>query len=228
MEFVSGRKIAEAFKNGRRRDLKGRYFRFDAEFDGREPGLDDTSKMQELATKAREQFCKSAEVDVVAHCIVASYFHFELDSKPKKVNGKYSGSGYIRCRLPRKSPAFEELINQLSKGAARFFLGDHSIPGRIEDRSFIDSEGTFRKKVEFEVRDRISIFLKEGSSQPEHISGSPFWIGDLIDTQGFNDDFGRADHKKRRHPTPIEHRPENAHDAIRMRNERATFSTGIS
>jgi hypothetical protein len=41
----------------------------------------------------------------------------------------------------RKSPAFEDLLSQLSKGAARFFLGDHSIPGRIEDRSFIDPEG---------------------------------------------------------------------------------------
>jgi hypothetical protein len=45
MEMLNGRKIAEAFKNGRRSDLKGRYFRFDTEFDSREPGLDDTSKM---------------------------------------------------------------------------------------------------------------------------------------------------------------------------------------
>jgi hypothetical protein len=38
MEFVSGRNIAEAFENGRRRDLKGRYFRFDAERGARSKG----------------------------------------------------------------------------------------------------------------------------------------------------------------------------------------------
>jgi hypothetical protein len=199
MEMLNGRKIAEAFKNGRRSDLKGRYFRFDTEFDSREPSLDDTSKMQELAAKTREQFRKSAEVDVVARCIIASYFHFELESKPKKVNGRYSGSGYILCRLPRNSPAFEVLLDQLSNGAARFFLNDHSIPGRIEDRSFIDGDGNFRKRVEFEARDnKVSILLKEGVSQPQHISGSPFLVDDLIDAQGFNDDFGRVDHRKRR------------------------------
>src|SRR2546429_163082 len=106
------------------------------------PSLDETSKMQELAAKAREQFCKSPDVDVVAHCIIASYFHFELDSKPKKVNEKYSGSGYILCRLPRKA----QLLRFCSASAARFFVSDHSIPGRIEDRSFIDPKGTFRKR----------------------------------------------------------------------------------
>lgn len=211
MKLLSGRKTAEAFKNGRRMDLKGRYYRFDTEFDGREPGLDETSKMQEIAAKAREEFRKSAEVDIVARCIIASYFHFELESKPKRVCGKYSGSGYILCRLPQTSPAFEVLLGQLSKGTARFFLDGHPIPGRIEDRSFIDKQGNFRKRVEFEVRDKMAILLKEGDSQSQHISGSPFSIDDLIDSQGFTDDFGRADHRKRRQPDRDEGPPQKRH-----------------
>jgi hypothetical protein len=51
---MSGRKIAEAFKNGRKINLKERYFRFNAKFDGREPSLNDINKMQELTAKIRK------------------------------------------------------------------------------------------------------------------------------------------------------------------------------
>ena len=204
MEFVNGRKIAEAFNNGKGTDLKGRYFRFDPVFDEWEPDLDETSKIQELAAKAREEYRESAEVDTVAQCIVASYFHFELGSKPRKIKGKHHGFGYIRCRLPRNSPAFEALLVQLSKGAARFFLGDCPIPGRLEDRSFIDCDGDFRKRVEFEVKDDIVIFLKEGNAQARHVSGSPYTVKRLVEAQGLDNDFGRADHRKRTIPVECE------------------------
>jgi hypothetical protein len=69
----------------------------------------------------------------------------------------------------------------LSENVTRFFLNEHSIPDRIEDRSFIDKKGIFRKRIEFEIKDKISIFLKEGISQPQYINGFPFLIDDLID-----------------------------------------------
>ncbi|KIV94149.1 hypothetical protein PV10_05287 [Exophiala mesophila] len=197
MELINGKKIAQAFKNGRRAELDGRYFRFDVELD-REVDLDDTGRMHELATKAREQFCRSEDVDVVARCLVATRFYFELDSKPKKIKGKYSGSGHIFCRLPRNSPELEVLLEQLSKRAARFIVNGHGLPGSVGDRSFIDHQGTFRKRVEFETKDTLSVLLQEGLADPQHISGSPYAVHDLMDMQGLNNDFGTPDHRKRK------------------------------
>ena len=197
MELINGQKIAQAFKNGRRAELDGRYFRFDVELD-REVDLDDTGRMHELATKAREQFCRSEDVDVVARCLVATRFYFELESKPKKIKGKYSGSGHIFCRLPRNSPELEVLLEQLTKRAARFIVNGHGLPGSVGDRSFIDHQGTFRKRVEFETKDTLSVLLQEGLADPQHISGSPYAVHDLMDMQGLNNDFGTPDHRKRK------------------------------
>ncbi|OQU97158.1 hypothetical protein CLAIMM_03134 [Cladophialophora immunda] len=197
MELINGQKIAQAFKNGRRAELDGRYFRFDVELD-REVDLDDTSGMRGLATKAREQFCRSEDVDVVARCLVATRFYFELESKPKKIKGKYCGSGHIFCCLPRNSPGLEMLLEQLSRRAARFIVNGHWTPGSVGDRSFIDHHGTFRKRVEFETKDTLSVLLQEGPADPQHISGSPYAVPDLMDVQGLNNDFGTPDHRKRK------------------------------
>lgn len=197
MELINGQKIAQAFKNGRRAELDGRYFRFDVELD-REVELDDTGGMRGLTTKAREQFCRSENVDVVARCLVATRFYFELESKPKKIKGKYSGSGHIFCRLPRNSPELEVLLEQLSKRAARFIVNGHGLPGSVGDRSFIDHQGTFRKRVEFETKDTLSVLLQEGPADPQHVSGSPYAVHDLLDMQGLNNDFGTPDHRKRK------------------------------
>ena len=54
MSSLSGRKLWQEFQNCGRADAKGHCFRFNIniEFDGTEPSPDDTSKMQELKSKA--------------------------------------------------------------------------------------------------------------------------------------------------------------------------------
>lgn len=120
--------------------------------------------MDWLATIARKQFSQSAEIDILARCLVATYFRFELQSKPKKLKGKYYGSDHILCRWPRKSPALGALLAQLSKSMARFVIDDRWIPEMVGDRSFFDEDGMFRKRVNFEAKVTISIILKEGSA----------------------------------------------------------------
>lgn len=50
----------------RRRGRNNKYFRFDVEFDGPEPQLDDTSKMQELKAAARSAMEGSTKLDRIA------------------------------------------------------------------------------------------------------------------------------------------------------------------
>jgi len=203
LSSMSGRKVWQEFRNRRGAESKGRYFRFDIGFEGIEPGLDNTSKMQELRTQARAEFSDSRELDDLARSVVASLFYFELEPTPKYRNGKILCVGNILCRLRVGNPALEALFNQLSKGSAQFLLDEHAILGAVEDRSSIDRDGNFRKRVEFSICDRqrkISISLKEGSHPPNNVSGSPFSVDSLVGAQGMDAHFGRADHKKRKQP----------------------------
>jgi len=55
------------------------YFRFNVEFDGREPSLDDTTKMQQLRDYARWAISESLEEDRLVRCVFAECFMFELE-----------------------------------------------------------------------------------------------------------------------------------------------------
>ncbi len=200
LSSLSGRKLWQEFRNRRRADSKGRYFRFDIGFEGEEPGLDNTSKMQELRMQARTEFSDSNELDDLARSVVASLFYFELEPTPKYRDGKISCAGNILCRLRVGNPALEVLFSQLSKSSARFLLDERALSGAVEDRSFIDRGGNFRKRVEFSLSDRqrkISTSLKEGSHPPNNVSGSPFSVDSLVAAQGMDAHFGRADHKRK-------------------------------
>ena len=101
----------QEFRNRRRAESKGRYFRFDIGFEGIEPGLDNISKMQELRTQVRAEFSDSKELDDLARTVVASLFYFELEPTPKYRDRKIFGTGNIFCRLRVGNPALEALLN---------------------------------------------------------------------------------------------------------------------
>ena len=201
LSSLSGRKLWQEFRNRRRADARGRHFHFDMDFDGQEPDLDNTSKMQDLQAHARAEFSESKELHNLARRVVASRFYFELESRPRYEKGQISGAGHISCRLRSDDPALEVLLDQLSENSARFLLGDRVLPdvikpGVIDDRSFVHRSGNFRKRLEFNVSDRqhkILIALKEGSSIPNGISGSPFSVDSFIAVQGMDAPFGRDD-----------------------------------
>ncbi|KAI9855647.1 MAG: hypothetical protein M1813_009693 [Trichoglossum hirsutum] len=175
-----------------------RYHRLDIEFDGAEPGLDDTRSIPELKLKAQADRSLSKIIDNIAHCVIASLFYFELDSIPERCNGEYVGSGYILCFLRRSDLALEVLLNQLSSSSAGFYLNDYPIPGTVGDNSFFGKDGSFRKPVKLNISEKFTLSLKQGDSEPYNISGSPFSIDRLVLAQGLNASFGRADHRKRR------------------------------
>ncbi|RDL30200.1 uncharacterized protein BP5553_10478 [Venustampulla echinocandica] len=201
MGSINGHK----FRSRQRGGHKEQYFRFDIEFDGPEPALDDTTKIQELKAAARSAIHGSEELDRLARCVVAELFVFELDHErlPLPENGKYLCAGRILCRLRANHPAFQVLLDQLSKSSAKFLFQGSPLAGSAKDASYFDEGGDFRKRVTFEVPNRgapISIHLREGSSEPSSISGSPFTIDTLAAALQLECCFGRPDHVKRKRP----------------------------
>ncbi|TVY85512.1 Calcium-independent phospholipase A2-gamma [Lachnellula suecica] len=182
---------------------RGEYFRFNVEFGGQGPRLDDVSRMKELKALAEESIEHSnpKQLDHLARCIIAELFYFELESVPRKENGRYSCSGHVFCRLRAGTPAFDSLLAQLTKASARFTLRTRILPGAIRDRSSLEKDGNFRKTVRFEVtarEDQISLCLWTEGSKPVGISGSPFSLNWLIKAQGLEHSFGGATVGKRK------------------------------
>jgi hypothetical protein len=104
------------------------------------------------------------------------------------------------CNLTHNHPAFPVLLEQLVYKSAQFFSNNQPVPGVIGDGLYVDYNGNFHKKVEFQgSREEISVSLKmEIATEEQHISGSPFSIPDRVRDQGLDSVFGESNHQKRR------------------------------
>lgn len=143
----------------------------------------------------------SKQLDRLAHCIVAEIFLFELESIPRKENGRYLCTGYLLCCHRACTPVYEALLARLTRPSAKFLLRDRALPGRIRDRSSLARDGSFRKRVYTDVtskRDIVSLHLQESGSGSYNISGSPFSVDWLREAQGLGLPFGRRDGVKRK------------------------------
>jgi hypothetical protein len=189
-EKMRDRQIKQVFRN------YSRYHRLDIEFDGPLPRLDNIQSIHELQKRAQEDDSVSKVIDNIARSAIASLFYFELDSKPGKYDKEYIGVGSIFCTIRQSDPAFQLLLDQLS--SATFYFDNRLIPGTVGDRSFIDQDGNFRKRVELSVNGRFTVTLKQGDSEPCNISGSTYSVERLISAQELDAHFGRADHGKRK------------------------------
>jgi len=192
--------LKEELKTGKKR-RRGEYFRFNVQFAGREPRLDDPSKMPEMKILAQEVILHSKELGRLAHCIVAELFVFELEGDPRKENGVYPCIGYISCCRRAGTTSFEALLARLTKSSAKFLLRGRALSGSMRDRSSLARDGNFRKRVCFDVaskQDLVSLHLREGDSESFNISGSPFSVDWLVEAQGLGRSFGRPDGVKRK------------------------------
>ena len=194
--------LEEDLKTGKK-GRRGQYFRFNVEFRGQEPRLDDPSKMSEMKALAQEVILHSKQLDRLAQCIIAELFVFELEleSVPRRENGRYSCTGYILCCHRSGTPAFEALLARLTRSSAKFLLRGRVLPGSIRDRASLAKDGNFRKRVFFDVTSKQELFslqLRERGSESYNISGSPFSLEWLIEAQELGRPFGRPDGVKRK------------------------------
>ena len=133
MEFMRGKRLHQNFQNTRRTDLDENYFCFDIDFDEREPDLNQVSQISEMIVKAQKWFLNFKRIDILACCLIAEHFHFELESISEMVEGQYSGAGHILCDLKLSHPAYDALLSRLSESSVRFYFNGHLISERIED-----------------------------------------------------------------------------------------------
>ncbi|KAH7303139.1 acyl transferase/acyl hydrolase/lysophospholipase [Stachybotrys elegans] len=162
---------------------KGEFFRFDIEFDGPEPPLDDVLVMKEIRDEARDTMLDSPTLDCLVLRTRAELFFFELDpERPYQfIGGAYES----------RTPEFEAFMAQLNASSAEFL-----------DRFTRLRDGNFSKVIKFQTPSRqepIAISLREKDTAYP-ISGAPFSLQWLIDAQQLEARFGQQDHRKRKWP----------------------------
>jgi hypothetical protein len=199
IESMNSKRLGQDYNNQRRMAPKENYYRFDINFPGRMPSLDNVYQIPAIKVEARKQFSDSEDIDVLAYRFITSHFQFELEAVPKEVSGQYFGAGHILCELKRCHPAYGALIKRLAVGAARFYMNGDVVCGKIDDRSFVDIDGNFRKRIEFKsINGKLSITMETNEWEPLHVSGSPFSIEKRIKDQNLDAYFGQASHRKRK------------------------------
>jgi hypothetical protein len=200
MRFMSGKRLWNDYQ---RKERAGKSLRFDIDFEGKEPSLDQVDSIEEMAALAEKQF-DSRELEALANALICSLFHFEFESTPRLLGDHYSGK--ILCDITPQHPAFEPLLERLVSSSARFVFNDQPIGVVVGDGSYVDGRGNFCKRIEFQGSgDEIAITLQlDMASKAEHISGSPFSIPHRVRTQGLDAIFGEANHKKRKRSLFIE------------------------
>ncbi|KAI1676133.1 patatin phospholipase [Pyrenophora tritici-repentis] len=181
---MAGGRDWKALVSSGRPKSSGKYHRLDIKFDGPEPRLDAVSDMISLQSSALHDTLLSPVLDNIAE--------------------QYIGSGWIKCKLRHGEPALEVLLSRLHTAGARLLIGNRNSPelhdkciAEIDDHFNLDETGDFCINLELDVQSSFSIFLQKGSNAPRHISGSPFSMERLVQAEGLEAYFGRADHRKR-------------------------------
>lgn len=183
----------------------GEYFRFDVEFEGPEPSLDDVHMMTEIGGLARDAMLDSPALDQLVFRLRAQLFFFELDPRCQfqLIDGVYECVGRVLCRLRAGTPEFETLMAQLEQSSAKFLVADSVVAGSFQDRSARVEDGNFSKTLTFRTASRsdpLRISLQERDT-PCLISGAPFTLQWLTQAQNLEARFGTADHRKREWPS---------------------------
>ncbi|KAK7928494.1 hypothetical protein PG985_005492 [Apiospora marii] len=182
-------------------DSQSNLFRFDIEFEGPVPALDDVAEMQNVAKLARDEILHSPSLEPLIHRIKAELFVFELspDAPFRFHNGVYLCAGRILCRLQPKTPEYNAFMCQLAQSSASLHVAHQRIIKGVWGSPTVNTQEQFHQEVSFQIKSRdrpFSISLAVGDYH-SHISGSPFTLEGLVEQQKLNAVFGTADHRKR-------------------------------
>lgn len=173
----------------------GEFFRFDVEFDGKGPSLDDVTDLEGLEELAQASLVSSSAMERLARCIRAENFYFELERDPIYTNGVYECSGRIFCRLEPGSEELEALLTQLDHNNSFLTASGRKLTGKFQNS--LTPSGMFSKRCKFYLRDKaapFSIVLTEGVAASCNINGSPFTLEWLREVQQIDAPFGRRDY----------------------------------
>jgi hypothetical protein len=182
-------------------DSQSNLFRFDIEFEGPVPALDDVAEMQNVAKLARDEILHSPSLEPLINRIKAELFVFELSAHApfRFHNGVYLCAGRILCRFQPKTPEYSAFMCQLAQSSASLHVAHQRIIKGVWASPTLNTQEQFHQEVSFQIKSRdrpFSISLAVGDYH-SHISGSPFTLEGLAEQQKLNAVFGTADHRKR-------------------------------
>ena len=201
MSLLRSRRPWEEFcRSVKRSQILDRIFRLDITFKGSEPDLDDITTIPQLKDWVYADRVLSSSIDDLSRRMIASLFYFELELPAEQKYGTL-GIGYILSLCKRPSPALDLLVKKLAGLSAAFVVDDAQGCECLQDSTFWDSKGDFKKYVNIKTDNDFSISLRIHGFPDYPISGSPFSISRLVKLQGLDAYFGTGNHKKR--TTPI-------------------------
>ena len=175
-----------------------RIHRLNIDFQAAEPRLDDTNSIPELIKKVYTNSSLLPKIDMIARCMIASLFYFELEPVlPQRRKGKYVFAGNVWCSIRRGDAGLRALLEKLLVHRSKFLINDCPIQ---RTNTLLAKDGNFRMHIQAETAEEFSITLRLGDSEACNISGSPFSVSKLITAQGLDAPFGRPDHRKRKLP----------------------------
>ncbi|KAI1839796.1 hypothetical protein JX266_013990, partial [Neoarthrinium moseri] len=198
----SSRRAWQQLMNHKKLGDSSEFFRFDLEFEGNGPGLDNVSEMEEVGRLARESIETSPTLPKLVQHIRAQLFVFELSSTPiTYCDGRLQCRGPILCRLAFSTKELKVFLSQLQNKSASLRIINKALPHCFQDPIPQQAGIGFCMEVQFTVASRtepFSIVLCEEEGTECNISGSPFTLQSLIRQQNMESWFGTADHRKRR------------------------------
>ncbi|KXJ84844.1 acyl transferase/acyl hydrolase/lysophospholipase [Microdochium bolleyi] len=175
-------------------------FRFDIDFKGPEPSLDDVSSMPRIAALTNESITEQTQSDEAASCIRAEMLLFELDERSPYVfdGGVYKCQGRITYRLDPRDNCSHVFIRQLYRNQASFFVNGLELPTHFST-SLKPTDQRLSMSIQFSSKSRstaINILLRDRGSL-RHISGSPLTLQRLLEAQNLENWFGNSNHRER-------------------------------
>jgi hypothetical protein len=210
LNFFVGETRWQELQNNLEPHARDRYHRFNFEFYGDDPELDD---LQVMATLRQQVKFHALSNDEISHCtdnLIASLFYIDLSGgQPPIFDGTlFACQGRIRCRLGPSNRALRVLINRLKDSRAHFYLNFEQKLACADDvlRNAIQLGAPYYRDVEFKVMSldqSIDIKIDGITRRARSISNCPYKIEDLVKDQGLDRPFGSR-MRKRIQPQPMQ------------------------
>lgn len=188
MSSLDGESTWKSFRNHLSESSKSHFFRLNKVL-SQPVAIDDVREMEPL----RRSIVMSPEYTEIAVALLASRFYLELCRRPEYQGGHYRCYATIRCR----GPAYL-VIQQLQRlGLSGLeFTSDTESFGPCGFQHICDMCHRYRRPITFIVRfldESFSMSLK-GQTFHRLLGGFPTSARWLVRQQGFDSQFGGADH----------------------------------
>jgi hypothetical protein len=184
-------------------ESRHRYHRINLPLSGKEPRIDDTSMIESLMHQTQSMLLTTQAISTFHFSWLASLFFAEIQRDGvQEEHSSFRCAATIFCRQNLSRSGIKGLYEKLRSMQAYFLVNGNPIPCITWTRPAF-----FRRDIEFQVEDLTQpLFVALGmhnSGERWPLSGLPRAVSDLIEEQGLNAPFGRADYESMSGPVLV-------------------------